>query len=449
MTSLTKELAGYVTAARYEDLSASELTRLKIALVDWLAVALAGYGQDAAVAVREYIAAVNAPGRATVFGSTRQTAPHMAAFANATAGHVLDYDDITTLSSGHPSAPVLPAVLAVAEHSAASGRALLTAMAVGFNVELALGLAIMPAHYERGYHNTATLGRIGATAALCSLAQLPTEVCRHALSIAVTAASGLRGSFGSMLKSVQVGMAAMDGVMSVDLATRGVTGPEDLIGGRYGLLQSMSPIVRMEPLLDWLAHPSFSLIETVWPKRFPSCLSTHGAIEAALQIREKITDMGEIAEIECGVHPLCLDNSAIPQPTTGLEAKFSVQYCIAAALSDGQVNLRSFDNQAVGRPYVMELANKVHLIPVEAFSKDRECSLKISLRNGDLLHSHARLFAPHSLDDDWSLVTNKLTETSELHFESRQLGDRITAMINTLEFLVNVQQLTALLQCKA
>jgi 2-methylcitrate dehydratase PrpD len=448
MASLTSELAGYVTSARYEDLSASELSRLKIALVDWLAVALAGCGQDAALAVREYTAAVNAPGRATVFGSTVQTAPHMAALANATAGHVLDYDDITTLGSGHPSAPVLPAVLAVAEHTAASGRALLAAMAVGFNVEMALGLAIMPAHYERGYHNTATLGRIGATAALCSLAQLPAEACRHALSIAATAASGLRGSFGSMLKSVQVGMASMDGVISVDLATRGVTGPEDLVGGRYGLLQSMSPIVRMEPLLDWLAHPSYSLIDTVWPKRFPSCLSTHGAIEAALQIRQKITALGEIAEIECGVHPLCLDNAAIPQPTSGMEAKFSVQYCIAAALGDGQVNLRSFDDQAVERPDARALANKVHLVPVEAFSKERECSLKIVLRNGDILHSHARLFAPHSLDDDWTLVTNKMKETSELHLESRQSGDTITAMINSLETLVNVRQLTALVQCK-
>lgn len=462
---MTKQLAEYVSAFTCADLGPSDLARLKLALCDWLAVALAGCSEEAARCVRGYVSAMAAPGKASVLGSTTGTLPHLAVLANATTGHVLDYDDITTLGSGHPGAPVVPAVLALAEQHGCGGRDMLTAMAAGINVELALGLAIMPGHYERGYHNTATLGRIGAAAAGCSLLHLPPETCAHALSIAAATASGLRESFGSMLKSVQVGMAAMDGVMAVEMAMRGIRGPQDVIGGRYGLFRVMAPSISAENLLEHLsakrplpAVPAVpgdttpdeartqTLIGTVRPKRYPSCLSTHGAIQAALRARPRIGDLSHITNIECTVHPLCLDIAAIPHPRTGLEAKFSAQYCIAAALVDGKVTLGSFTDKAVRRPAISELANKVRLTADHTYTRERECHLVLTLANGTQLESHARLFEPHTTDEDWQLVKRKFTEALGTSPDSAWLVEQVVGTILSLEALDTVAELTVLLR---
>lgn len=456
---MTREAADYLGDFHFDDLSASMVAKLKTCLVDWLAVALAGSGEDAARAVRDYVLSCPGPGRATLLTTESRLSPAQAAFANATAGHVLDYDDVTTLGSGHPSAPVIPAVLAVAEELDAGGKDLLAGVAAGVTVALMLGLPVMPGHYARGFHNTATFGRLGAAAGACVAARLSAEACLHALAVAATTVSGLRGGFGTMMKSLQVGWASMGGLMAYELARRGVVGPDDLLEGHHGLFAAMAPGVNAETLemvrgglkggrAGLRGGPSLCerALETIRLKRFPACFSTHGAIQAAIEARPRLPNLTRITEIECIVHPQCLDIAVNPQPKTGLEAKFSVQYCLAMALVDGRVGLNSFEDARALRPEVATLAAKVRVVPEPSFAGDRRCRLIIGQEDGSRVESDVRVLEPLSPGVEWKLATAKLAEACELRLGSAALGDRLSELIEQLEELRTVRDLTSLVR---
>jgi len=485
---LLAELGTYVSGFSFESLSLREIDKVRTCTLDWLAVALAGSDEEACRLTRSYILSVDGglpvgggppgahgQGGALLLGveGGARAAPPFAALANGTAGHALDYDDVTTFGSGHPSAPVIPAVLAVGEQLGSSGKDVLTAIAVGMTVELAVGLPIMPGHYRQGFHNTATLGRLGAAAGASRLARLAPDRCQSALSAAVATASGLRSSFGTMLKSVQVGWAAMGGVVAAGLAREGVTGPQESLDGELSLFGAMAPSVNREVVealrrglrgemspgeLGGAACVGSSLSEcaitSVRLKAYPSCLSTHGAIMAALEVRSRLPgrDPSAIDGIECTVHPLCLEIAADPAPDTGLAAKFSVQYCLAMALTDGAVRLGSFSDGSVRRPEVGELAGKVRLVGKDGYAERRECELVVRLRDGDALTARSRVLTPLDPDEEARLANAKLEEACRLYFGNRGRGGeaagraaRIAETVRNLENLEDIRTLTSLI----
>src|SRR2546423_1839633 len=208
------------------------------AVLDTVGVALAGAAEPAAEIVRRVLS-TEGGGPCRVLGTTCCAGPANAALANGTAAHALDYDDMCFISLAHPSAPLVAAALAAADAAGTTGRALLDAYVVGFELEARLGRAMNPRHYQRGWHCTSTLGTIGPAAAAARLFGLDSTATGHALAIAASEASGLKENFGTMVKPLHAGLAARNGVLAARLAQAGMTASGAAIGGPQGFLAAM------------------------------------------------------------------------------------------------------------------------------------------------------------------------------------------------------------------
>jgi 2-methylcitrate dehydratase PrpD len=286
----------------------------EVALLDWLSCAAAGTAEPAARAAR-----------AVGNGLVERVA------AAGAAGHALDYDDTYLPGVAHLSAATAPAALLVAAEQGLSAGAALEAFAAGFEAMGALARASHPALYDGGWHPTSVCGGPGAAVASARLLGLGPEEERSAIALALTAAGGLRASFGSDGKPIQVGRAAANGVAAATLAAAGARAPlERVAGGPAGFEAAFGAAFGA-------AGGAGPAIEENWIKAYPCCLQTHGAIEAALSVRE--ADGGDAGEWRDGlavaVHRLSLQAAPVEIPGDGLEAKFSIPYLTAFALLHG------------------------------------------------------------------------------------------------------------------
>jgi 2-methylcitrate dehydratase PrpD len=265
------------------------------------------------------------------------------------------------VSLAHPSAPLVAAALAAAEAAGASGRALLDAYVVGFEIEGRLGRVMNPRHYQRGWHCTSTLGTIGAAAAAARLFGLDAAACGHALAIAASEASGLKENFGTMVKPLHAGLAARNGVLAAQLARAGMTASAAAIEGPQGFLAAMDS-----------EHPSlgvsaadlgrrWEIVETgITVKLYPSCAGTHPTLDALLDLRHRERFTGdEIESIDVGVDPIVPTILIYDRPSSGLEGKFSMPFCAAAAVVDGRVGIDTFDAGRLCDPQVMAVQSRV------------------------------------------------------------------------------------------
>ena len=283
-------------------------------------------------------------------------APADAALVLGAASHALDYDDVCMLATCHPSAPPVAALLAMLpllerRRPGLSLKELLAAYALGTETTLRLGEWLGFRHYALGFHATDTLGVVGVAAAAAHLLRLPVAQAHAALAIAASSAGGLRANFGTDTKPLHVGFAAAAGIRAVLLAQAGADASDD-VWGPAGFFHAFNGGEPMTPLpwgtdTDWaLARPGFE------HKRFPSCYMTHRLVAGVLKIRARHPESpgSQPASIEVEVARNGLSALKHPQPVTGLQAKFSGQYCAAAAWLDGKVDLASFADPAVQRP---------------------------------------------------------------------------------------------------
>ena len=294
-----------------------EQTGYRTALLDWLACAVAGADQPAARCARSLVG--GAPARA---------------FAAAAAGHVLDFDDTYTPGLAHLSAPTAPVALVVGAEVGASVAEALAGYAAGFEAMGALASASHPALYERGWHPTAVCGAVGAAVtASALLGHRGDRVMATAARLATAQAGGLRRSFGSDAKSLQVGAAAAAGVIAAQLAACGATASLDLPTGPGGFEQAFGGRW-VEPLAS--PPPDGRAIEANWIKAYPCCLETHAAIEAAARARATVGDTRRIiAPVTVRVHPRARQAAPYGDVSTGLAAKFSIPYTVAYTLLHG------------------------------------------------------------------------------------------------------------------
>lgn len=352
-------LAGFIHGAKVDDLTRQ---RAAAAVVDTLAVTLAGGAEPAVLTLAGALDPAPSGGVASFWNGARYRSED-AALLFGMASHVLDYDDVSMLAVCHPTAPVLSAVLAAAPWPATSGRDLLDAVAVGTEVMIRLGEAMGFRHYALGFHATATLGTVGATAAVARLTRLDPQATRHALAIAASLASGLRRNFGSMVKSLHVGIAAANGVKAVRWAAAGIEGAAEPFDGE-GFLRAFSG----GELAHWpaglalgapfvLAAPGFE------QKRYPCCYLLHKMIEATLGlVRDTGCTLDDVAAARVdmpagGTRPLIH-----PRPKSGLNALFSAPYAILASLADGRIDLKSFTDAAVLRPEIQRRLGDVAVV---------------------------------------------------------------------------------------
>jgi 2-methylcitrate dehydratase PrpD len=373
--SVIERLAAYAGAESFEALPETVVRAAGRAILDTLAVTLAGSQEGTAIRVRNLIAHRGTSAEATIVGTDLRGTIEDAALANGTAAHALDYDDLNVSLSGHPSVPVLSAALAVAERERVSGQALLTAFVVGVEIEAKLGRALNPAHYEIGWHATSALGVFGAAAAAAKLLGLSVEGTARALAIAASMASGIKANFGTDCKPLHVGHAARCGIEAALLAAAGFTGnPRALehVDG-FGSTHGGGGKAAWDLATSGLGAPHELIDPGIGVKRFPCCASTHQALDATLDLIEMHRIKPDaVAAVECAVHYLAPHQLIYDRAETGLQGKFSMPYCVAVALLDRSVGFAQFADERVSRPDVQALMPRVRMV-IHPEQTTRDC----------------------------------------------------------------------------
>lgn len=331
------------------------------ALLDTVGVALAGSVEPAARMVRDLAAEEGGAPRCGILGAGGRTGAGWAALANGAAAHALDFDDMCFVSMAHPSAPLVAAGLAAAELADAGGAALLDAYCVGFEVEAVLGRVMNPTHYEQGWHATSTLGALGAAAAAARLLGQDAATTVRALAIAASEASGLKESFGTMVKPLQAGLAGRNGVLAALLARTGFTASDRALDGAQGLFVAMQGRARaLGDAADGLGRDWEIVDGGITVKLHPSCAATHPTIDALLDLRaEHGFAAGEVEAVEIGVDAVTPTVLIHDRPRTGIEGKFSMHFCAAAAAAHGRVDLETFEPAGMSDPATRALLPRV------------------------------------------------------------------------------------------
>src|ERR1043166_6314616 len=357
---LARELARRSAALRFEDLPADAVHWAKIGILDTVGVTLAGCGEDCARIARKL---AGNGGSSLVFGTSERTSMLDAALVNGVAAHALDFDDMNNTLGGHPSAPILPALFALADERPVTGRAFIAAFVAGFETECKLGRGVHFHHYTKGWHPTATLGVFGAAAAACNLMQLDEDRTATALAVAASLASGIKANFGTMTKPLHVGHCARNGLYAALLAAEGFTANPGVFEPTQGFLDVFNgpgtyDVARM------LAHwgDPFDIVEPgIAVKQYPCCGSSHPALDVMLDlVRRHDLKPGNVARIESWIHARRLEHTNRPDPQSGLAAKFSVQYCLARALTDRAIRIEHFEGNAWRDQAVRAVLPRVH-----------------------------------------------------------------------------------------
>ncbi|PYX35015.1 MAG: MmgE/PrpD family protein, partial [Acidobacteria bacterium] len=366
---LTSSVAEFVVNTKYSDIPAEAQELGKKSILDGLGLALSGSKAETAGLIEQYVKSFGfQPGGVSVLGSAGKLPPRFAAFANGVAIHVDDFDD-TQLAVGkdrvygllvHPTVCVLPAALATAELHGNSGKELLLAYQLGVEVECKIAEAISPRHYQDGFHSTGTCGVFGGTSACARLKGFDVEKTVRALAIAASHSAGLRENFGTMMKPFQAGHATESGVVAADFAALGWTGAEQILEAQRGFFHAYGGGYDPNAIVDRLGKPWTFQNPGVSIKPFPSGSLTHpGMTELLRLVHANSIRATDVARLEVGTSRNMPNTLIHHRPTNGLQAKFSMEFCMAIILLDGKADLTKFTDAVVNRPDVQGMIGRV------------------------------------------------------------------------------------------
>ncbi|MFA4909535.1 MAG: MmgE/PrpD family protein [Desulfobacteria bacterium] len=390
---ITEKLAHFVAETGVSDIPQDALKVAQMGITDCIGVTFPGSLELLGKIMRDYAKKMGGVAESSIIGSDIKTSPYLAALVNGTMGHALDYDDMGGF--GHPSVALAPAVLAIGESIGTSGKDVLAAYVIGFEVAVCLCGPLMESHYTRGWHSTDNFGTLGAAAALTWLLKLNVHQVRMALGIAASLAGGLRQNFGTMTKPLHAGQAAANGIQAALLAQAGFTADENIIETPLGFTR----VFGHGEEVDWakaseglgktfnITSPTFSGIAI---KPYPACGGTHGGIDAAIFLNKEYgLKSDDIAEVELGTSPFLPQVLIHHRPKTGLEGKFSLEYTVARALHSGEVKLKHLTDEGVNEPPVKSLIERMKWVekyPMPALGQQREglgtTSVAVKLRDG-------------------------------------------------------------------
>jgi 2-methylcitrate dehydratase PrpD len=456
---LTSRVAEFVVNTQLTDIPPETIELGKKSILDGLGLALSGSKAETVPLIQQYIASLGCgSGAASVLGSGTKLPARFAALANGISIHVDDFDD-TQLAVAkdrvygllvHPTVCVFPAALATAEIHGQSGKDLLLAYQLGVEVECKVAEAISPRHYEDGFHSTGTCGVFGSTSACARLKQLDAVHTARAFAIAASQAAGLRENFGTMMKPFQAGHAAESGVVAADLAAIGWTGAEQILEAQRGFFHAYGGTYDPSVIVDHLGKPWTFQNPGVSIKPFPSGSLTHpGMTELLRLIRENSIRAADVAQVEVGTNRNMPNTLIHHHPTTGLQAKFSMEFCIAILLLDGKADQSEFTDAVVNRPDVQEMIGRVRFYTdseAEKAGYDKMTTiLKITLKDGRVISGHADFGKgspanPMSFDE----VAEKFLGCAAFAKWPREKVERVIEMVRKLEALADVRALTAL-----
>jgi 2-methylcitrate dehydratase PrpD len=453
----TRSAAEFVVRTRFADLPPELIALGKKSILDGLGLALAGSVAESGRIARQYLASLGVGRRdSTVLGTDIKTAPRFAAFANGVAIHADDYDD-TQLAAApdrvyglltHPTAPCLAAALAAGEARGLSGRDLLLAYHVGTEIECKIAEAIAPRHYQDGFHSTGTCGPFAAAAAASKLAGADQATCARALSIAGSQSAGLRENFGTMTKPFHAGKAAESGVVAAELAALGWTASDRILEAPGGFFHAAGGGFEAGAL-SW-GQPWTFISPGVSVKPFPSGSLTHPAMAALLALlREHAVTPAQVERLDVGTNRNMPSALIHHRPQDSLQAKFSMEFCMAVLLLYGKAGLGEFTDEVVRRREVQAMIQRVNFgvhPEAEKAGYNRMTSiLDLHLRDGQVLHGRAD-FAKGSPANPMSFdeVAAKFEDCARYAKWPAARSSTMIRQVRQLEEVGNVRALTAL-----
>jgi 2-methylcitrate dehydratase PrpD len=446
----TEKLAKFVVGTDFDSLPGEAIERAKSSILDCLGVMVAGSTEPVGKLITEFVRTMGGSSRSSVIAGGFKTSAPNAALANGTMGHALDYDDDSDTTNGHPTVAILPAVLALGEDRA-SGRDVLESYILGHEVGARLGSVLIPPHYEKGWHSTSTLGAIAAAAASAKILKLGVEQTRMAFGIAASEASGLRSNFGTMVKPLHAGSAAHKGVVTALLAESGFEADRDIFESPFGFINVYEG--RGDVDLEEVTADLGTSYDIVSPginiKKYPCCYNTHASIDGLLQLVEK-NDLlpQDIKKIRCGVNELSPGILIHPDPKTGLEAKFSLPYCLSVALSKGNVKIEDFADAKIRDDSIREHMKKIEMyVHPDLKGQDTLPSAVVEIETKAGETYALRIDRPSGSGRfplTWEKLVSKFRDCSSLVMNEND-SDAVIASIQELDGFSNIQNLMDIL----
>jgi 2-methylcitrate dehydratase PrpD len=424
------ELAKRITALRYEDLPPEAVEWAKVGILDTVGVTLAGSSDPSATIVAGVL---SSGGKSLLLGTPKRTGALDAALVNGTASHALDFDDCNNTLGGHPSAPILPAMFALADEIGATGRDFITAYVAGFETECKISLGVNFYQYTRGWHPTTTIGVFGAAAACAKLLELDDERTATALAIAASLASGIKSNFGTYVKPLHIGHCARNGLFAALLARDDYTASPVAFEHKQGYFEVFNGAGNYdaEKILPAWGRPFDIVTPGIAIKQYPCCGSTHPAIDAMLElVRRHDVKVDAVERIQSWTHARRLEHTNRPDPQSTKDAKFSVQYCLARALVDRKVAIEHFEGESYKDAEIRRVTALVQVAPytTEQFPAENHfgAEVKVTLRGGSVLG--AKVDRPAGRTSANPLTPERLREKFE-NCSNRAIAPRATAAV--------------------
>ena len=436
----TDTIAKWIVNTTYEDIPPDAIRVANESCFDVIGVILAGSAQPVGDIIKKYVADQGAAPQATVLSSGAQSSVANAALANGTMGHALDYDDFGGF--GHPTVAIFPALLAIGEHSGATGRDLLEAYVIGCEVGLALQHATKYKQMDKGFHSTAVIGRLACTAACAKLMKLDHGQTVMALGMAGSMASGLIHNFGTMTKPLHAGLTCRDGVTAAQLAQRGLTAGEQIIEHPFGFATTVlgEGIYDLDEMAENLGKP-YRVQDALMIKKYPCCGGNHAMLDSLFSLmRDNDFTYEDVAsaEVDQSYYSVVM---LYQDPDDELKGKFSAKFNVAAALVDGEIAVDTFTQEKIADPTINETMGKVR---TRVMAKSEEMltrsddghKIKITLKDGRVFeHVTARADILGSQKNPWGFenIKAKFQENVALVLSQEGVEDAVNAWSDILQ----------------
>lgn len=439
----TEMLADFIANTSWGDIPEEAVRRSKWAISDSIAVTFAGLQHEVGREIISFVKDLGGTPTSTILGDGHRTSAPWAAYANGTLAHTIDYDDMNLHIAGHPTSPIFSALLALGEKVRASGKEILLSYILGLEAGCKVGLALSRVHSHLGWHPTATLGTLGAAAACSKVLKLSKEQTLMALGIAGSQSSGLKQNFGAMYKPVHAGQAAKNGVLSALLASRGWTADREILEGQFGFcnLFAGQGSYDLKKMTENLGRPFDVVQPGIQFKKYPCCASTHASLDAIFKIlQEHALRPEEVETVECEVDSERSHVLVHPNPKTGLEGKFSLEYCLATAILRGRITLGDFTDEQVADDKIKSFLHRIKPRENPAL-KSWIVQLRVKLRDGRTLKQEGDRSPGIT---DWDGLVTKYQDCLEGQLPAGQIQQSLQ-MIQKIDEMKDISELVSVL----